>query len=58
MLPKDLETALRALEKDTELTEFVGKEVVERYIAVKRAELEFLDGMSASDRRIWIMERY
>jgi glutamine synthetase len=58
MLPKDLGTALETLEDDGELTDLVGKEVVARYIAVKRAEIQLLDGISASDRKNWIMERY
>jgi glutamine synthetase len=58
MLPKDLEAALQALENDKELTELMGEEVVERYVLVKKAEMDLLNGMRASERKDWIMERY
>jgi glutamine synthetase len=58
MLPKDLEAALQALESDQELTELVGRDVVARYISVKKAEIDLLNGMQASERKNWIMERY
>ncbi|KAE9366883.1 developmental protein FluG [Stipitochalara longipes BDJ] len=58
MLPKDLETALQALEEDTELTEQVGKDIVVRYVQVKKAEIDLLNGMRAPERKQWIMERY
>jgi glutamine synthetase len=58
MLPKDLESALQALEDDKGLTELVGKDMVVRYIKVKKAEIDLLNGMRAADRKHWIMERY
>jgi glutamine synthetase len=58
MLPKDLESALQALEEDGELTELMGKDLVVRYIKVKKAEIDLLNGMRAPDRKHWIMERY
>jgi glutamine synthetase len=58
MLPKDLESALQALEEDTELTEQVGKDIVVRYVQVKKAEIDLLNGMRAPERKQWIMERY
>jgi glutamine synthetase len=58
MLPKDLESALQALEEDKELTKCVGKDLVVRYIRVKKAEIDLLNGMRAPDRKHWIMERY
>jgi glutamine synthetase len=57
-LPKDLEAALQALKDDTELTELIGKDVVDRYVEVKKAEMNLLNGMRASERKNWIMERY
>ncbi len=58
MLPKDLGEALDALADDQDLTLVLGKEVVERYVAVKKAETSMLDGMNASERKDWIIERY
>ena len=58
MLPKDLEAALQALEEDTELVEQVGKDVVARYVRVKKAEIDLLNGMRPAERKEWIMERY
>jgi glutamine synthetase len=58
MLPKDLQAALQALEDDKELRELVGEDIVERYIRVKKAEIDILNGMHAGERKHWIMERY
>lgn len=58
MFPKDLTRALEALRKDQELTVLLGAEFVERYIAVKMAEIAMLEPMSPEERRQWIMERY
>lgn len=58
MLPASIEEAMEALKKDEELTELVGPELVERYIAVKEAELTLLEKMGEEERRQWIMERY
>jgi glutamine synthetase len=58
MFPKDLNEALAALKADKELTGLLGPEFVQRYIVSKTAELEFLDPMTAEDRRRWVLERY
>lgn len=58
MLPKDLEAALQALEDDKELRRLVGEDVAVWYIRVKKAEIDLLNGMPASVRKEWIMERY
>jgi glutamine synthetase len=58
MFPKDLEAALGELEADEVMGELLGKEVVARYVAVKKAEMDLLGGMKAEDRREWIIERY
>ena len=50
MLPKDLDAALQALEADTELIEQVGKDVVVRYVRVKKAEIDLLNGMHTTER--------
>lgn len=58
MLPKDLREALEMLQKDGELTALLGKEVVERYVGIKRGEMDLLGGMGVEERKEWIMERY
>ncbi|KAH8911823.1 glutamine synthetase/guanido kinase [Coniochaeta sp. PMI_546] len=58
MLPATIEEALEALKQDEELTELLGPGLVERYIAVKEAELNLLNEMGEEERRGWIMERY
>jgi glutamine synthetase len=57
-LPKDLNQALKVLEKDFRLAEALGEEVVARYINVKVAEMKLLDGMDDHERTQWIIERY
>ncbi|VUC35667.1 unnamed protein product [Clonostachys rosea] len=57
-LPTTLEEALESLEKDAALREIVGKDSVERYIAVKKAEIKLLGTMDSSAQRQWIIERY
>ncbi|KAJ5041721.1 uncharacterized protein L3040_005290 [Drepanopeziza brunnea f. sp. 'multigermtubi'] len=58
MLPKDLPTALEELKHDEVLVDLLGREFIERYLAIKIAEMEMFDGLAASERRAWIMERY
>jgi glutamine synthetase len=58
MLPASVEEALSALKEDEQLTEYLGPELVERYAAVKEAELNLLGEMGEEERRQWIMERY
>ena len=58
MLPASVEEALKALRDDEELVGFMGEELVERYVAVKEFELDFLAKMEGEERRQWIMERY
>ncbi len=58
MLPASLPEALEALEGDGVMREVLGEAFVERYGAVKRAEMKFLEGMDDAERRQWIMERY
>ena len=57
-LPASLEEALEELGEDDGLGEMLGKEVVMRYIAVKKAEADMLNGMGAEERREWVIERY
>ncbi|KAI0533750.1 hypothetical protein GGR58DRAFT_505991 [Xylaria digitata] len=56
--PGNLEEALEALASDTKMIELIGKDVVERYITVKRAEIEFLNSIPEEERRNWVIERY
>jgi len=58
MLPKTADEALEALAADEVVIELLGKGVVERYQAIKKAEFALLAGMSAEERREWIIERY
>ncbi|CAH0051615.1 unnamed protein product [Clonostachys solani] len=57
-LPATLSEALESLEKDDALREIVGEDSVERYIAVKKAEMKMLGAMDTSAQRQWIIERY
>jgi len=58
MLPATFDEAMEALKNDEILTELLGPELVERYIAVKEGELKLLEEMEEDERRQWIMERY
>ena len=58
MLPESVSEALEALKADEELAEYVGHELVARYIALKEAELAMLMDMGVDERRQWILERY
>ncbi|GAO18813.1 uncharacterized protein UV8b_05925 [Ustilaginoidea virens] len=57
-LPANIEEALVCLMADDELTNLLGEDVVNRYVAVKKAETRLLKGMGANDRKRWIMDRY
>ncbi|RWA06323.1 hypothetical protein EKO27_g8782, partial [Xylaria grammica] len=56
--PGNLEEALEALARDARMVELLGRDVVERYITVKKAEIELLDSIPEEARRDWVMERY
>lgn len=58
MLPAKMEEALEALQGDEELVEYLGEELVERYVAVKEAELKLIGGMDDGQQWQWITERY
>ena len=58
MLPTGLEEALEALKEDDTMVELLGEELVERYVAVKEAELRMLGALKEDERRQWIIERY
>ncbi|TGJ83964.1 hypothetical protein E0Z10_g4813 [Xylaria hypoxylon] len=56
--PGNLEEALEALTSDAKMVELFGKDVVERYITVKKAEIELLNSIPKEARRNWVIERY
>ena len=56
--PTTLEEALEELEEDDVLEDVLQKEVVARYIAVKKAEMGLLNGLGADEMREWLIERY
>ncbi|EPE08166.1 glutamine synthetase-like protein [Ophiostoma piceae UAMH 11346] len=58
MLPASLDEALAALADDHIVSGLIGRDVVERYIEVKRAELSLYSSMHAHEFREWITERY
>jgi glutamine synthetase len=57
-LPKSLGEALEELSADEELMDVLGRELVEKYIALKRFEDEFLKSMDVEKRTAWLLERY
>lgn len=57
-LPGDAETALEALRGDLELKRILGEDVVERYVAVKQKEDEFLKEMDADELSKWILGKF
>lgn len=58
MLPTSLQESLEALKIDEVLQATLSQEVVERYVAVKEAELEMYSGMGEKEKRQWVLERY
>ncbi|CAH0003369.1 unnamed protein product [Clonostachys byssicola] len=57
-LPATLLEALGSLKEDEALREILGVDSVERYIAVKKAEMKMLGAMDDTAQRQWIIERY
>lgn len=57
-IPSNLTEALEALVKDREMVKVLGQELVERYVAVKEAEMDLLKGLADDERRRWVIERY
>ncbi|KAM3422122.1 hypothetical protein BST61_g2493 [Cercospora zeina] len=57
-LPRSLDEALGALEEDEEFRSLLGSEVAMNWIAVEKATVEILAGMSEDQQRGWLMERY
>jgi glutamine synthetase len=57
-LPSSVGEALKTLEGDEDMGKLLGRELVERYVAIKKAETAMLEAMSEEERRKWVMERY
>ncbi|KAM0717420.1 hypothetical protein Q7P37_007272 [Cladosporium fusiforme] len=57
-LPITIEQSLAALEEDESLIKVIGSDVVNHYVAMKKAELEMLGAMPEHERHVWLMERY
>ncbi|KAI1122121.1 hypothetical protein F5Y10DRAFT_81779 [Nemania abortiva] len=57
-LPRTLDEALEALEGDDVMVESLGREIVERYVTVKKAEMKLLESIPEDMRRTWVFERY
>ncbi|KAF7549851.1 hypothetical protein G7Z17_g6110 [Cylindrodendrum hubeiense] len=57
-LPRSISEALEALQEDKQMCGLLGRDLVERYVAVKSAETGILETMEDEERRQWVMERY
>jgi glutamine synthetase len=58
LLPQSLATALEALEQDTVLLEALGKPLAQTYLAVRRAELAAMEGMTLEAEVELLRDRY
>lgn len=58
MLPGSVEKALEALKADDTLVDILSEELVERYVAVKEAEVSLIGKLNEEERWQWITERY
>lgn len=57
-LPSDLGEALEVFEQDTEVRSWLGDELVETYLAIKRVELAAVKDMSDEERCSWYADIY
>ncbi|CAO2656084.1 Nn.00g048870.m01.CDS01 [Neocucurbitaria sp. VM-36] len=57
-MPGSIEEAIAALKSDGELNEALAQGLVQDYLSMKESELKMLDGMSESERRVFLIERY
>lgn len=57
-LPKTISQSLSALEADTVLCEFMGQELIEPYVAVKRGEVEQIKQWTETERKNYLISRY
>jgi glutamine synthetase len=58
LLPTSISQALNSLAADRELTEVLGRSVVEAYQDVKKLESNRLMAMEARDRQVFLIDRY
>jgi glutamine synthetase len=58
MLPASLTEALQSLRDDAHLISWLGQELVDRYLAIKEAEIDTLSKMTNDEQKQWLMERY
>lgn len=57
-LPNTLTKSMEALSKNGVLKEMIGWRLVNDYLAIKTAEMEFLNGMDEQKRKVWLISRY
>jgi glutamine synthetase len=57
-LPQSLAQSMTALSENEKLQSVLGKELVQNYLSVKRAESKRIHGMVDEERRLWLLERY
>lgn len=57
-LPNTLQKSLDSLREDGALVNLLGQNLVDDYLAVKKAEMEMLNEMDEQKRRTWLMARY
>lgn len=56
-LPNTLQKSLKSLGENETLAKMLGQDIVDDYIAVKEAEISFLNGMDKQTRKVWLMAR-
>ncbi|OCK84885.1 developmental protein-like protein fluG [Lepidopterella palustris CBS 459.81] len=57
-IPANIDAALEALDKDSELKEMLADGLVSNFIAMKKVEQKMLADMPEQERRVWLIERY
>lgn len=57
-LPDTLQKSLDCLSENKSLIDMLGRELVDDYLAVKKAEMKMLNGMDEQRRKNWLMARY
>lgn len=57
-LPRSLAESMAALSEDEALQGVLGRELVQNYLSVKRAESGRLQSMADEKRQLWLLERY
>lgn len=57
-IPKSLTEALDSLENDASLKKLMGRDVVQRYRAIKHVEIKMFEDMTVEEGKTWIIDRY